>query len=100
MHVKINRTLATIALVLSIITLSGVLYGAFVAWSAMQDVQNALTEVGSTLGGTDTPAVSEVPELPSSGEVQGQEWWINEDGASCYIEPEAGETICEPAIPE
>ena len=52
------------------------------------------------MGGTDTPAVSEVPELPSSGEVQGQEWWINEDGASCYIEPEAGETICEPAIPE
>ncbi len=91
MHVKINRALATIALVLSIIVLAGVIYGSFAAWSAMQDAQNALTELGSTLGGTEAPAPAEVPS---------SEWYTNENGDSCYTEPEFGETICEPAIPE
>ena len=53
------------ALTLSIVTLSGVLYGAWAAWAALDDFQQGLTELGSTIGG-ETPAVS---ELQSSGEV-------------------------------
>ena len=68
MHVKLNRALATVALTLSIVTLSGVLYGAWPAWAALDDFEQGLTELGSTIGG-EPPAVS---ELASSGEVQSE----------------------------
>ncbi len=82
MHKTLNRYLTSIALVLSIITLTGALYGAVTAWMALQEVQQGLTELGSLVGGTETPAPVEVPS------------------SECYTEPGFGETICEPAIPE
>jgi hypothetical protein len=91
MHVKINRSLATVALTLSIVTLSGVLYGALAAWMALQDVQQGLAELGSTLGGTEAPAPA---ELPSS------EWYTDQYGNACFMDPVTYEETCEPQVTE
>jgi hypothetical protein len=96
MHTKINRTLATVALVLGIILMTAatiaLAFTVYLSGSVLQALGGSSSEVA------DAPVVTE--DLPSSGEVQGQEWWINENGDSCYIEPDAGETICEPQITE
>ena len=96
MHARINRTLATIALVLGIILMTAatvaLAFTVYLGGSLAQGLSGS-SEVA------DVPAVSEVPELPSSGETQ-SDWYVNDLGESCYEVAETNETICEAPIPE
>ena len=96
MHTKINRTLATIALVLGIILMAAatvaLAFTIYLGGSVMQGLSGSSEVV-------DAPAVTEVPELPSSGETQ-SDWYVNDLGESCYEIAETNETICESPIPE
>ncbi len=82
MHIKINRTLATIALVMGIVIMTTVIVGGISAYQR-------LTELSDTLGnlGGDTSTVEPAaPELVQPGD-PGYEPF-------CYV-TELGEEICE-----
>lgn len=83
MHTKINRTLATIALVLGIVLMTAVLYISLVAYQKASAVGDALGNLG---GGTTSDVVPAQPDVVQPGDPGYQPF--------CY-QTELGEEICE-----
>jgi hypothetical protein len=82
MHQQINRTLATIALVLSIVIMVAAIVGGISTYQRLSGLSDSLGDLGS-----DTPTVEPVvPELVEPGD-PGYEPF-------CYV-TELGEEICE-----
>ena len=82
MHQKINRTLATIALVLGIVLMVAVIVGGISAYQRLSE----LSDTPGNLGGDTSTVEPVVPELVQPGD-PGYEPF-------CY-ETELGEEICE-----
>jgi len=82
MHQKINRTLATIALVLGIVLMLAAIVGGISAYQRMSELSDTL----GNLGGDTSTVEPVVPELVQPGD-PGYEPF-------CYV-TELGEEICE-----
>ncbi len=86
MHVKINRTLATIALVLGIVLMAVVLYVALAAYQKASALGDALGDLGSGDPTSEEVSVPEEPGTVPPGDPDYEPF--------CYV-TEQGEEICE-----